>query len=45
MLLINKKTTKNFAKKQAGGKGYNLYLLARKGINIPTFSVIPLSIV
>ncbi|PIK14892.1 phosphoenolpyruvate synthase [Halobacteriovorax sp. JY17] len=41
MLLINKKTTKNFAKKQAGGKGYNLYLLARKGINIPSFSVIP----
>lgn len=41
MLLINKKTTRNFAKKQAGGKGYNLYLLATKGINVPAFSVIP----
>ncbi|WP_417336113.1 phosphoenolpyruvate synthase [Halobacteriovorax marinus] len=41
MLLINKDTTESFAKKQAGGKGYNLYLLARKGVNVPNFSVIP----
>lgn len=41
MLLINTSTTKNFAKKQAGGKGYNLYLLSKKGIRVPDFSVIP----
>ncbi|MCK5884376.1 MAG: phosphoenolpyruvate synthase [Bacteriovoracaceae bacterium] len=40
MLIVNKKSTKNFAKKNAGGKGYNLYLLANAGLNVPEWIVL-----
>ncbi len=40
MLIVNKKSTKNFAKKNAGGKGYNLYLLSNAGINVPEWIVL-----
>ncbi len=40
-LIISKTTTENFAKKESGGKGHNLYLLQKNGINVPEFITLP----
>lgn len=41
LLCVTKDSTKHFAKKESGGKGYNLYLLSRHGINVPSFITLP----
>ena len=41
MLTINKKSTAHYAKKYAGGKGHNLYLLTKLGIKVPEWVVLP----
>lgn len=40
MLLITKKSTQNYASRMAGGKGYNLYLMTKNGLNVPEWVVI-----
>jgi pyruvate,water dikinase len=40
-LIVSKKSTANFAKRESGGKGYNLFLLSKNGINVPSFVTIP----
>lgn len=39
MLLITKKSTQSFAGENAGGKGYNLYLLSSGGFNVPEWII------
>lgn len=41
MYLITKNSVETYAQKNAGGKGLNLYYLARSGFNVPSFNVIP----
>lgn len=41
MFLITTKSTENYAKAKAGGKGLNLFRMARHGLNVPKFNVIP----
>ncbi len=36
-MLIRKNATANFATKEAGGKGYNLYLMANLGLPVPAW--------
>jgi phosphohistidine swiveling domain-containing protein len=38
---ITKDSTHHFAKKESGGKGHNLYLLATNGIKVPKFITLP----
>jgi rifampicin phosphotransferase len=40
MLLVTKNSERNFAKSEAGGKGYNLFLMANAGFNVPEFVVL-----
>lgn len=40
-LTVNSKSTYHFAKKESGGKGFNLYLLNSVGINVPRFITLP----
>lgn len=40
---ISPKSTPYFAKKEAGGKGHNLYLLSNHGMNVPNFVILPSS--
>ncbi len=40
-LIVNEFSTPNFAKKESGGKGYNLYLLKNNKINVPDFITLP----
>lgn len=40
MLIIDQKSTEAYAKRQAGGKGYNLYLLTREGFPVPPWVVL-----
>ncbi len=40
MLLITKSTTENYAKKYAGGKGLNLFLMTNAGFPIPDWVVL-----
>ncbi len=40
-LIVNKSSTQNFSKKESGGKGHNLYLLANANINVPRFITLP----
>ncbi len=44
ILIVNKNSTKHFAKKEAGGKGHNLYLLTNSGFNVPDWIVLPPSV-
>jgi len=39
-MIVNQHTLKQIAKKEAGGKGYNLYLLSNCGIQVPEWEVI-----
>jgi phosphohistidine swiveling domain-containing protein len=41
MYLINSETILTYAQKNAGGKGLNLYYMAKAGFNVPDFVVIP----
>lgn len=41
MFIITKESAPSYASQFAGGKGHNLYLLARNGFNVPDFSVLP----
>jgi len=41
MHIITKESTLTHAKNNAGGKGYNLYLMARAGFPVPEFKVVP----
>lgn len=43
LLTVNLKSTYHFAKKESGGKGFNLYLMANAGIKVPPFIVLPTS--
>ncbi len=38
---VSKTSTHHFAKKESGGKGHNLYLLANNGIKVPKFITLP----
>ncbi|MCP4913264.1 MAG: phosphoenolpyruvate synthase [Oligoflexia bacterium] len=40
MLTVNRNSTSHFAKKYAGGKGHNLYLLTKQGIRVPEWVVL-----
>lgn len=42
-MLITSVSTEAYAKREAGGKGYNLYLLARQGLSVPPFAVLGVS--
>ncbi|MDZ4199724.1 MAG: phosphoenolpyruvate synthase [Kiritimatiellia bacterium] len=39
-MLVLKDSTESFARKQAGGKGYNLYLMTRQGLPVPEWLVL-----
>lgn len=41
MLYVHKKSTTQFAKKEAGGKGHNLFLLSNHGFNVPEWVALP----
>ena len=41
MFIITKDSAPTYAKRFAGGKGHNLFLLARQGFNVPEFCVLP----
>ena len=41
LLAVNVLSTYHFAKKESGGKGFNLYLLNSFGINVPSFITLP----
>lgn len=41
MFLITKNSVETYAQKNAGGKGLNLYYLAKNDFNVPKFCVIP----
>jgi phosphohistidine swiveling domain-containing protein len=41
LFTVTKSSTQYFAKKESGGKGYNLYLLATNGIKVPKFITLP----
>lgn len=41
MYIVTKDSTYQHAKNNAGGKGFNLYLMARAALPVPRFSVIP----
>jgi len=43
-MIITKESTGYYAKKNAGGKGYNLYLLSRQGVPVPKWAVISATI-
>ncbi|MBC7532334.1 MAG: phosphoenolpyruvate synthase [Oligoflexus sp.] len=43
-MLVRKNSTKNFAKKEAGGKGYNLYLMSSIGVQVPDWTVLGRSV-
>jgi pyruvate,water dikinase len=39
-MLITQKSTEQYARREAGGKGYNLYLLAKQGLPVPAWVVL-----
>src|SRR5580700_6211639 len=39
-MLATKESTPAFAKRECGGKGYNLYLMTREGLPVPEWIVI-----
>lgn len=40
MILISKDSTKNYVKRNAGGKGSNLYTMSQAGLNVPDWLVL-----
>ena len=40
-LLVKPGSTKSFAKREAGGKGFNLYLMTSRGLPVPDWVVLP----
>lgn len=40
MLLINQNSTQNYAARMAGGKGFNLYVMTKAGLNVPAWVVL-----
>lgn len=44
MRLVTPQSIDSYAKREAGGKGYNLYLLTREGLNIPPWVVLGASV-
>lgn len=40
---ITKNSTKDYSRRQAGGKGHNLYLMSKRGLPVPEWQVIPAS--
>ncbi|MFA6238455.1 MAG: phosphoenolpyruvate synthase [Bacteriovorax sp.] len=41
LLTVTNKSTYHFAKKESGGKGFNLFLLSTNGVNVPPFVTLP----
>ena len=41
LLTVTNKSTYHFAKKESGGKGFNLFLLNANGVNVPSFITLP----
>lgn len=41
LLTVSNKSTYHYAKKESGGKGFNLFLLSTNGINVPPFVTLP----
>lgn len=39
-MLVLKNSVDNFAKQEAGGKGYNLYVMSKEGISVPEWVVL-----
>lgn len=39
-MIVRKNSTETFARREAGGKGYNLYLMTRKGFPVPDWCVL-----
>lgn len=39
-MLVTKESTRPFAKRESGGKGYNLYLMDREGLPVPEWAVL-----
>ena len=39
-MLVTKDTTQAFAKREAGGKGYNLFLMTRQGLPVPPWAIL-----
>jgi|GEM_PF-4953451 len=39
-MLVEKKSTRRFAKVEAGGKGFNLYRLSNAGVRVPGWKVL-----
>ena len=39
-MLVTRESTPAFARREAGGKGYNLYLLSREGLPVPKWVVL-----
>lgn len=39
-MLVTKESTQVFAKRESGGKGYNLYLMSRQGLPVPEWVVL-----
>jgi len=39
-MIVKKNSTEAFAKREAGGKGYNLYLMTRMGLPVPDWCVL-----
>ena len=39
-MIVRKNSTEAFAKREAGGKGYNLYLMTRMGLPVPEWCVL-----
>lgn len=40
---VTRNSTKDYSKRQSGGKGHNLYLLSSRGLPVPEWKVIPAS--
>lgn len=40
MLLISENSTRNYASRNAGGKGFNLYVMTKAGLNVPKWVVL-----
>ena len=41
LLTVDNNSSYHFAKKESGGKGFNLYLLSVNGLNVPTYVTLP----
>src|SRR6185312_677277 len=39
-MLVTKDSSESFARRESGGKGFNLYLLSREGFPVPPWAVV-----